>query len=403
MAKPYHILTLSTLFPNATNPNFGIFVERQTVGLSKRQDFDVTVINPIGIPPWPLSMLERYNGLKNLADHENWRGLNVYHPKFLLIPAIGGAYNPQLIAHAIMPLVKQLHAEKPFDLIDAEFFYPDGPAAMRIARELNIPFSIKSRGADIHHWGLARGAGQQILDAAEHASGLLSVSEALKCDMIDLGMDGDKIMVHYTGMDHSRFHPRDRQIEKAKLGVDGPLIICVAALIERKNQHIIIEAMQHIKNATLILAGMGPARASFEALAKQLKVGDRVRFLGAVDHDQLPSIIAAADVSCLVSESEGLANAWVESLASGTPVVLSDVGGARELVKDETAGYIVKRAVQDVVTAITGLIENPRDQDEVTKSVAHFSWDRNAQKMDVYLRQIIESAQAQDIRLKTPE
>ncbi len=391
MAKTYHILTLSTLFPNAAKPNFGIFVERQTASLSKRDSFDVTIINPLGVPPWPLHNLSRYSALKTLPYHENWRGLNVYRPHFRLIPAIGGIYNPRLIASAIMPLVRQLHAEKPFDAVDAEFFYPDGPAAMRIAAELNIPYSIKSRGADIHHWASKSGCKAQIIKAAHHAGGLLAVSEALKRDMIALGIDGDTITVHYTGMDHSRFHPRPRTAEKRKLKVKGPLIICVAALIERKNQHIIIEALQQIPEATLMFAGMGPARAKFEALAAELGLSDRVRFLGAVDHDALPNIIAAADVSCLVSESEGLANAWVESLASGTPIVISDVGGARELVKDESAGYIVERDKQQVADAINKLLAEPRDQAEVAQNVAYFSWDINAEKMDAHLRKVIDS------------
>lgn len=389
MAKAYHILTLSTLFPNAAKPNFGIFVERQTAGLSKRDDFNVTVINPLGIPPWPLSNLERYSELKELPYHENWRGLNVYRPHFTLIPAVGGKYNPRLIASAIMPLVKKLHAEEPFDAVDAEFFYPDGPAAMRIAVELGIPYSVKSRGADIHHWASVSGCKEQIIKAAESAGGLLAVSGALKRDMIALGMDDDKITVHYTGIDHSRFHPRDRLAEKAKLNVTGPLIICVAALIERKNQHLIIEALQDIPNATLMFAGMGPARAKFEALTEQLGLSDRVKFLGAVDHDALPSIISAADVSCLVSESEGLANAWVESLASGTPIVISDVGGARELVKDDSAGYIVEHDSNQVADAINALLAEPRDQNEVAQNVAHFSWDINSENMDKHLRSII--------------
>lgn len=390
MDKPYHILTLSTLFPNAEKPNFGIFVERQTAGLANRDDFDVTVINPIGIAPWPLSHLKQYRGLLALPKHENWRGLNIYRPRFPILPAIGGALNPIYIANAILPLVKKLHSQNPFDAIDAEFFYPDGPAAMRIARVLNLPFSIKSRGADIHHWPTQRGCKKQIMQAADEADGLLAVSEALKRDMSDLGMDENKITVHYTGMDHSRFHPHDRVIEKAKLNVAGPLIICVAALIERKNQNLIIEALQQVPNATLMLAGTGPAQSGFEQLAKDLGLENNVRFLGAVPHDELPSIIAAADVSCLVSESEGLANAWVESLACGTPIVISDVGGARELVRDDISGYITERNADDIAASINTLLATPRNPEKVAQSVAHFSWDKNAETMDAHLRKIIE-------------
>ncbi|WP_282073178.1 hypothetical protein, partial [Janibacter hoylei] len=103
-----------------------------------------------------------------------------------------------------------------------------------------IPFTIKARGADIHHWGSDTKCSPQILSAADKASGLLAVSKALKQDMVELGMDGDKITVHYTGLDQSKFKPVDRAVAKRELGVEGPLFICVGALIKRKNQALVI-------------------------------------------------------------------------------------------------------------------------------------------------------------------
>ena len=188
MTRALNVLTLSTLFPNAAAPNFGIFVERQTAELAGRPEADVTVINPVGIPPWPLNKHKQYSALNALAEHESWHELNVYRPRFKLIPMIGGPHNPRRIAAAILPLVKALHEQRPFDIIDAEFFYPDGPAAMRLADALNIPFTIKARGADIHHWASEQQCRAQILRAAEKASALLAVSEALKKDMVALGL-----------------------------------------------------------------------------------------------------------------------------------------------------------------------------------------------------------------------
>src|SRR3546814_8883248 len=87
---------------------------------------------------------------------------------------------------------------------------------MRIARRLAIPFSIKARGADIHHWARQRATGPQITRAANAASGLLAVSAAMREDMIALGIEGDKIRVHYTGVDFDRFRPApDRTVAKA--------------------------------------------------------------------------------------------------------------------------------------------------------------------------------------------
>jgi teichuronic acid biosynthesis glycosyltransferase TuaC len=389
MLQPLHILTLSTLFPNAAQPNFGIFVERQTAGLNARQDIDVTVINPVGTPPWPFNRTSQYATLDALPRHEHWRGLNVYRPRFTLIPKFGGPYNPAMITNAILPLVRELHSTNPFDLIDAEFFYPDGPAAMRLSQALGIPFTIKARGADIHHWGSANGCSPQILAAANAASGLLAVSGALKADMAALGMDAGKIMVHYTGLDQGRFAPRDRNAEKARLGISGPMLLSVGALIPRKNQALLIEALPHLPLVTLCLAGQGPSEGDYRTLASKLNVADRVRFLGNVPHDDLPALFAAADVMALVSQSEGLANAWVEALACGTPVVASNVGGAPELIRSADAGRIVETNLPAIVSAIDELIRNPITPERVAATVAHFSWANNAERLEAFFRDTV--------------
>ena len=385
------ILTLATLFPNVAHPNFGIFVERQTAGLAARAGVDVTIINPVGIPPWPLSRSKRYAALAALPGHEEWRGLDVYRPRFTLIPKFGGPRNPASIAKAVLPLAKQLHDAEPFDLIDAEFFYPDGPAAMRISEALETPFTVKARGADIHHWGKEKGCAEQLQEAADKAAGLLAVSSALKADMTALGMDVDKIMVHYTGLDQARFKPRDRLAEKERLGIEGAAILCVGALIPRKNQALLIEALPQLTDVSLLLAGEGELESEYRALAQRLSVTGRVRFLGNVPHDDLPGLYAAADVMALVSKSEGLANAWVEALACGTPVIASNVGGAPELIRSDDAGRIVAQDVPAIVTAARELLDNPIPPERVAAQVAHFSWEANAEKLGTFFREIVSN------------
>lgn len=381
------ILTLSTLFPAASRPNFGIFVESQTAALTSVRDFAVTVINPIGVAPWPVSLFgekARFGDLHN----EQWGELDVYRPRFTAIPKIGGRLNPAMIARAVLPLAKTLHADIGFDLIDAEFFYPDGPAAMRLSQALGIPFTIKARGADIHHWGRQPGCAEQLIEAADKAAGLLAVSGALKADMVALGMNPDKIMVHYTGLDQSRFVPRDRTVEKAKLGVAGPLILSVGTLIPRKGQALLIAALPDLPDATLMLAGHGESEADYRALAEKLGVSDRVRFMGSIPHDDLPALFAAADVMALVSASEGLANVWVEALACGTPIVASDVGGIRELVKTPDAGRIVERNPKAIAAAVRDLLANPPSREAVAASVSAFSWDENARQLAAFFRSV---------------
>ena len=387
MNRPLNILTLSTLFPNGSAPSFGIFVERQTAELASRPEAAVTVINPVGMPPWPLNRHKQYQPLRDLPAHETWHGLDIYRPRFQLIPGIGGSANPRRIANALLPLVKKLHRQTPFDVIDAEFFYPDGPAAMRLADAICIPFTIKARGADIHHWGSDPACRDQILQAAEKASSLLAVSEALKQDMVALGMDGSKIAVHYTGLDQDRFTPVDRVVAKRALGVEGPLFVSTGALIPRKNQDLVIRAMTDFPDAALMLAGKGEAERDYRALAQELGVAERVRFLGSVPHDELAQLTAAADIAILVSKSEGLANAWVEALACGTPVIISEAGGARELVTSPDAGRIVDQTVEAIVGAARAILADPPEQEVVRSTVSRFSWTANGDQLLAILRQ----------------
>ena len=383
-----NILMLSTLFPDLSRPNFGVFVERQARELASRPEADVTVIAPVGLPPWPLSLAGCYAPLRALPRKERWRELTVYRPTFPIIPKIGGRTNVTTMTRAILPLVKRLHAQKPFDVIDASFFFPDGPVAQSLSKALGIPYSVKARGADIHHWGTQRGTRSLVRRAADGAAGLLAVSDAMRRSMARMGIDADKIRVHYTGVDLDTFEIIDRDEAKAALGFSGPVILCVGALIPRKGQDLLVRALADLPDATLLLAGQGAYRRTLEQLAQQLGVERRIGFLGSVPHHKLPRIFAAADVMALPSESEGLANAWVESLACGTPLVISDVGGARELMDRPEAGLIVDRTPEAIAEGIRTILANPPDRQAVRRAALRFTWAANGDTLLAHLQGI---------------
>ena len=142
-----HVLSLSTLYPNAVNPRFGTFVARSLEALAARgadgEGWRVSVVNPIGLPPIALG---RYRALSQLDEISEEGGVTVYRPRFTLIPAVGARRNAHAIAKAVLPLVERIHAETPIDVLDAQFFFPDGPAAAWIARQLDVPLSLKARG-----------------------------------------------------------------------------------------------------------------------------------------------------------------------------------------------------------------------------------------------------------------
>jgi glycosyltransferase involved in cell wall biosynthesis len=389
------VLSLATLYPNAASPRFGTFVARSLEALAARGDWEVTVINPLGVPPIALG---RYAAIKAAAVDGVEHGVSVYRPTFPLFPKLGGRINPALIARAVMPLARRLHRAAPFDLVDAQFFYPDGPAAARVASALGLPLSIKARGADIHYWGSRPFARKQMLDAGRQASGLLAVCGALADDMAAIGLPRDKIAIHYTGLDRDRFRPlQHAQLRRRlarELAIDlpegAPVLAVLGALIPRKGQALVIEALSHLPDDTILLQiGRGEDEAALRSLAAQRGVAARAHFLGSLDHDLVPLVLSAADAMVLPSASEGLANAWVEALACGTPLVITDAGGAREVVAAPEAGRIVARDPLAIADGVRAILADPPRREDVAALAERFSWQANAEALARYYEQMI--------------
>ncbi len=386
--KPLRVLSLSTLYPNAHTPNFGVFVERQMQAVAARGDVDLVMVNPLGIPPFPLSLHPRYRALNQVAREELRGGVRVLRPRFTALPGPFGRFNAAAEARAVMPLARKLHAETPFDVVDAQFFWPDGPAAMRVARALGLPLSIKARGADIHYWGAKPGVVEQVRAAALAADGLLAVAGGLADDIAALGVPRGKITIHRTGLDRSLFRPLDKAECRAKLDLplDKPVLATVGALIPRKGQRYAIEALAALPDAVLVLAGSGGDEAELRALADAMGLSERVRFLGAVPHGELPVVLSAADVFVLPTASEGLANAWVEALACGTPVVTTSIPGALELLTQQAWGGFAARDGAAIAAVVRAILAAPPSREEVQRGAQGFSWEASAEALVAHWR-----------------
>lgn len=378
------VLTLATLYPNGLRPTLGVFVERQTQALAAQPNVEVRVVAPVGLPVWPLSLHPHYAPLRGLPPSQAWNGLQVYRPRYRVWPKFA-AGTARRMAAALLPVLREIRKSFPFDVIDAEFFWPDGPAAALLAQALDVPFSIKARGSDIHVWGERPGIGTQIVAAGRAADGMLAVSGAIRGDMAALGMPAERIRVHYTGIHLDAFRPVDRAAAKSALGVTGPLLVTAGGLLQRKGQDLAIEALKEIPGATLLLVGGGPDQARLEGLAQGLPV----RFLGVRPHGELPALLAAADVMVLPTLSEGLANVWIEALACGTPVVTSDVGGAREVFDDSAYGRLVPRDPAAIAAAVNDLLANPPSQSAVREGALRFSWERNGAELAAHLSGLV--------------
>jgi glycosyltransferase involved in cell wall biosynthesis len=376
------ILTFSTLYPNAVFPQHGIFVETRLRKLVQSGQVEARVVAPSPwFPAWA-PFPAAYVPFARIPTRETRAGLDVEHARYLLVPKFGMTFAPfALAATAERAMRRILRGGFDFDLIDAHYFYPDGVAAAIAARRLGKPLTITARGSDITEiamYGLQR---RMIYWAARQASGVITVCEALKDEMLrqagpDGGLPADKIRVLRNGVDLERFRPVDPAEARARLGIRGPALLSVGHLIPRKGHDLIIQALVGLDRFDLLIVGQGPERDRLERLAASLGLSARVRFCGAVDQEELRFHYSAASMLVLASDREGWPNVLLESMACGTPVVATRVWGSPEVVRAPEAGLLVQertpRAIADAVRALDAAMP-PRT---ATRAYAEqFSWD----------------------------
>jgi teichuronic acid biosynthesis glycosyltransferase TuaC len=379
MPRPIRTLLVSTLFPSSARPVHGIFVETRLQKLLETGLVETRVIAPV---PWFPFRHKRFGDYAKFAatpNYEKWHGLEVHHPRYLLLPKIGMNLAPQALAKAALAVAKQLIRDGfDFDLIDAHYYYPDGVAAGMLAKELGKPFVVTARGTDLNLIPEFEQPRKLILETADRASASIGVCKALMDRLAELGADSSKLHVLRNGVDLERFQPMDRQESRAKLGLPlgKTILISVGLLCERKGHHIAIEALPHLPDVRLVVVGEGEERQNLEELAKKLGVADRVKFAGRVDNDQLKWWYSAADALVLCSSREGWANVLLESMACGTPVIATNIWGTPEVVTYREAGVLMqKRSSEGLCHAFNQLFGQYPSRECTRRYAEGFSWD----------------------------
>ena len=375
------LLTFSTLFPNAEQPNHGIFVETRLRYLLASGQAQARVVAPI---PWFPSSNPRFGSYSRFAKvpkSDQRHGIDIVHPRFASVPKIGMTMAPMLLAQAVKPVIGRIIDEGyDFDVLDAHYFYPDGVAAVMLGKYFNKPVVITARGTDINLIPQFRLPRKMILWAAQNASGVVTVCNALKDEMVQLGVAADKITPLRNGVDLQRFQPMDRAAARATLGLERFTLLSVGLLDPRKAHDLIIKALPSLPEVDLLIAGTGPEKKNLEQLAQELGVADRVTLLGPVPQTELKTYYNAADALVLASSREGWANVLLEAMACGTPVVASNVWGTPEVVAAPEAGELMpERTPQGLVTALSKLRANYPDHAATRRYAERFSWDPTTQ------------------------
>lgn len=390
-ANPLRVLLFSSLFPSEARPIHGIFVETRLRELVKTGKVQARVVAPV---PWFPSTAPRFGEYARFAAtprREERNGLEVHHPRYLLLPKIGMNLAPYAMALGALPVIRRLQSEGfDFDLIDAHYYYPDGVAAGLLARWLGKPFVVTARGTDLNLIPEYPFPRKLILQTADQASASIGVCRALMDSLQALGADASKLHTLRNGVDLERFvpEPRDAARQRLGLGGQGTYLLSVGHLIERKGHHIAIEALPDLPGVTLVIAGAGPERAALEALAARLGVAGRVHWAGVVPQSELKWWYSAADALALCSSREGWANVLLESMACGTPVIATDIWGTPEVVSQPAAGVLMaERSAAGLRVAWQRLMAAYPARGATRAHAENFSWAATTQgQLDLFAR-----------------
>lgn len=394
------VLTFSTLYPNAAQPNHGIFVENRLRHTFALGGLDILVMAPVPYFPLCSSIFGRYGAAARAPREEVRHGMRVIHPRYLAIPKVGMAVAPTLLYWSALQSIRRLAREGVhFDVIDAHYYYPDGVAAAMLGRRLKLPVAITGRGSDLTLFPKFAAARQKIKWAAHKAAANITVCQALTKELGELGIDQSSVLVMRNGVDLNLFKPMPREAARRELGVSGTVLLSVGHLIPRKGHDILIEALKSLTDCTLVIAGDGPMRRSLVERATELGIADRVKMLGEVPHSKLASVYSAADIFLLASEREGWPNVLLEAMACGTPVAATNVNGTSEIVCRREAGCLIReRTPEGVVIAVRELLASAIDRAATRAFAETMSWQAVAEANQALLLGLAVANRSSSVR-----
>jgi glycosyltransferase involved in cell wall biosynthesis len=235
----------------------------------------------------------------------------------------------------------------------------------------------------------------------------LTASEHLKRWMVARGGDEERIEVSHANVDVNAFRPsseaRAELRERLRLPPDEPIVLFVGRISDDKQPRVLADALSRLHQRglrfTAVIGGDGPDKGRLEAALRTDGLSDRVRMLGSVESSAVPALMAAADILFIPSRSEGIALAFYEAMASGTPVVGARVGGQAELVTED-CGFLVERSTPSVeaeqyADAIELLLRDPERRSAMglaarARTEASFPLERMGDRVNELLGRAIE-------------
>jgi glycosyltransferase involved in cell wall biosynthesis len=395
------------LFPHPAQPQGGIFfanfLKYLRPGLGR-----LVVVQPWPRLPRPLLWLPRFAAARKGPAHEWWDGIEVFRPDILFAGARDLWLPARSACRAAGPLCERLHHRYRFDLVLSTSLGPSAHLAQYVARRLSLGCVGWATGSDVHDYPKRSAGNLRFLRHVVRRCGLvLTASDDLRRTLRTRFPWASHVRTFYRGIALGTLRGEaDRGSLRRRLGLDPArtYLVMAGAVRARKGAWEFYETLRRLAPShpglAAVWVGAGPDALTLETHAAQDGLADRFRITGRVPHATVLDYFRAADLLVFPSHAEGLPNVVVEALAAGLPVVATDAGGTRELIRDGATGLLVPPAdVAALTRAARRLLDDPERARTLARNGRRLAFEqfdaaRNAQTALVLFRQAAASGKA---------
>lgn len=382
-----NVLIVSHLWPRADFPHLGIFVADQAAELARYCTISV-------VAPVDLTHRSEEIGLRELlAGRPKYCARS--KPEFIQV----GQIKPQVVTFRAAPfrqalalataknLAQSLEAVdlSSVDLVHAHTLFPDGLACSHWLKNKNVPLVVTAHGSDVH--SMPAGVQKALPHILQRADHLIAVSRALADRLLALGANPQKISVLPNGFAPELFDLKTRAVR------DPNKIVFLGRLGAVKRVDLLIQALSHLpEKIRLDIGGDGAERGRLESIVGSLKLKPRVRFFGTLARADVPPFLAGAALMCMVSQKEGWPTVIFESLACGTPILATAVGGIPEALDDPNLGTLITPDIspEKLAVQIEAALDRRWDHAAIRRHALNYSWQAlGARIYELYKKLII--------------
>jgi glycosyltransferase involved in cell wall biosynthesis len=387
-SRRIHVLMIAPFYPSQGDEADGCFVAESVEYLSKL-NIDFTIIS---VKPWSLSAYK----VSDRAPKAIW-------VRFPFLPNKAGWASWGLSIYACVALfVRRLHRRHKIDLIHAHCAVPCGQPAALLSRSLGIPFVVTSHGLDVFCKTVKGLPGRWCERSSrlvyQKANQNICVSEAVRRALLN-GLSSVSATVVHNGVDTTLFSPPASGEESST-----PTILSVGRLVPDKGQELILRAIPQLikKYATLRYESIddGPDRNRLVKLSEDLKIADRVEFLGRQGRREVAAAMKRCTVFALPSRNEALGCVYLEAMATGKAVIACRNQGIEDIIRHSENGWLIGADdLDEMVQALSTLLENEPLRQRIGQEARKTAVDKlalvhQAIRLNEEYRECLESAAA---------